>query len=165
MHRRTDLWGPDGMNTICFECPIGWLICLLSSTGIRSWSLPGWKGAQIFNPEPLHFLSFQRRTPYLPWTTSTYKPSLHKYKKLRKKPFLLFSVCLSWSHLFPYSPIATVHRIWFGTIWKSSSSGGLGRLWWFEGTEKVVPSSHLTMYIKVSGFFGVEIYVIDLLLC
>ena len=111
---------------------------ILSSTRIRSWSLPGWQSPQIFNPEPLHLLSFQCRTSYLSWTTGMHNIPIFSNTS-RKFLFFRFSVCLSRSDLFPCSLITAVHWIHFGKVWKYSTSSWMGRLWWFEGNGKGVP--------------------------
>ena len=77
MHRRTDLWGPDGkmmIITISLWIYLGWWwwppICVkFFSTRFWSWSIPGLQSAEIPNSESIHFLSFQRRTSYMSRST------------------------------------------------------------------------------------------------
>ena len=116
MHRRTDLWGPDGISS---QLQNSWLARLthtpsLSSPRIWSWSLPRWKSEEIFNSEPLHFLSFQRRTSHLSGTTGITDFLVNKYQKL----IYLFPVRLSWSHILPYSLIPIIHWVHLRQLFK-----------------------------------------------
>ena len=74
-------------STVYFQLPRHDLLILLSSTRIRSWSLPGWQSSQIFNPEPFHFLSFQCRTSYLSWTAGIFE-LIEKLLQVKKKIIL-----------------------------------------------------------------------------
>jgi hypothetical protein len=94
-----------------------------SQFGSKSWLVHGWKSAEIFNPEPFHLLSFQRRTSYMSWTISMHIRSITSETH---KPFLFSSPIME-----PPSSLlicCAVHWICFRQIWKPSG---------FEGTEKV----------------------------
>ena len=56
MHRRSDLWGPDGTNY--FDV---WSTShlIFSSSWIWSWSIPRWTIPEISSSTPIHFPSFQ----------------------------------------------------------------------------------------------------------
>ena len=123
------------------------------STRIRSWSLPGWKIAQIFNPEPFHILPFQCRTSYLSRTTSI--PPTFQLTWILKKP-LLISISQFAYHEATYFLVRLLQQF-TGFALEQSENLKTPAEWagcdGLKGTEKVFPASHLTMYIKVCGAF------------
>ena len=123
-----------------------------SSTHIRSWSFPWWKSTQISNPEPLYFLSFQRRTSYLSRTTGIqYTCSIQTDSTFYLYHFLQFAYHEATFFLTrllqQFTGFALDKSENLQTPAKWTSCDGL------KGTEKVYPASHLTLYVKVSVLF------------
>lgn len=68
MHRRKDLWGPDGALILLLILTS----LILRSPRVRPRPLPRRSSPQVPRAQSVHLPSFQRRTPYLPRSTGVY---------------------------------------------------------------------------------------------
>ena len=158
MHRRTDLWGPDGIITTSKRM-INWLIHVLSSPRIRSWSLPGWKSEEIFNPKPLHFLSFQRRTSHLSGTTGIVALTTHFFVTVNigNSVNVIFFFVSQFAYHEATFFLIRLFQQFTGFALDNSANIKTPADWatcdGLKATEKVYPAAHLTMFVRVSVLF------------
>ena len=136
MHRRTDLWGPDG-TILIFPWIHAWLTDFLALVFDPDRFLDE-RLKKYLTPNPFIFCPFNAG-PRICLGQQVYIQTTHALFIPHQHFFFHFLVCLSWSYLLPCSSITGVHWICFRQISEPSTSCRMGRLWRFEGDWESLP--------------------------